>query len=74
MGSTLPLMMRALKFVFFCSFFTPELEVPPSSILFFLLKTLLGKSLAIFFLFSSVIYISSLVLLTLADGLCGLSF
>jgi hypothetical protein len=42
--------------------------------LLFLLKALLGESTTTFFMFSSVIYISSLVLLTLAGGFYGLSF
>jgi hypothetical protein len=57
-----------------CSLFTFELEVPLSSTLFFLLRTLLGESSVAFFLFSSVIYISSLVFLTLASGFYWLSF
>ncbi len=74
-GSTLPLItFCAFKFVFSCSFFTPELELPPSSTLFFFLKTLLREYVAAFFMFSSVVYVSSLVLLTLVGGLCGLSF
>ncbi len=44
-----------------CSLFILELEVPPSSTLFFLLKTLLGKYVIVFFLFSNVVCISSLV-------------
>jgi hypothetical protein len=42
--------------------------------LFFLLKTLLEEFVATFFLFSSVVFISSLVLLTLVGGFCGFSF
>jgi hypothetical protein len=34
--------------------------------LFFFLKTLLGKSAVIYFLFFSVVYISALILLTLS--------
>jgi hypothetical protein len=64
----------ALKSMLSCSFFTLEPEVPPSSTLFFLLRTLLGKFAIAFFLFSSDVYISSLVLLTLAHGFFGLSF
>ncbi len=68
-GSTLPfIIFYALKFVFSCSLFILN------STLFFFLRTLFRKSTAAFFLFSSVICISSLVLLTLADGFCGLSF
>jgi hypothetical protein len=43
------------------SLFTLELEAPPSSTLFFLLRTLLGEFVVAFFLFSNFIYISSLV-------------
>jgi hypothetical protein len=63
-----------LKSVLSCSFFTLELEVPPSSTLFFFLRTLFRKSATTFFLFSSVVYISSWVLLTLGGGFYGLSF
>jgi len=74
-GSILPLItFCAFKSMLSCSLFTPELEVPPSSTLFFLLRTLLGKSVTTFFLFFSVVYISSLVFLTLANGFYGLSF
>jgi hypothetical protein len=74
-GSTLLfIIFCALKYVLPCSFFTLELEAPLSSILFFLLKALLGESVVAFFLLSNVVYISSLVLLTLAGGLHGLSF
>jgi hypothetical protein len=38
------------------------------------LKTLLGEYDVAFFLLSSVVHISSLVLLALASGLCQLSF
>jgi hypothetical protein len=55
----------ALAFVFSCSLLTLELEAPPSSALFFLLKTLIGDFATTFFLFSSVVYISSLVFFTL---------
>ncbi len=74
-GSAMPLIIFcALKFVLSCSLLTLEHEVPPSSTLFFFLRALLGKSIATFFLFSNVVCISSLVLLTLAGGLCGFSF
>ncbi len=74
-GSTLPpIIFYAFKSVLSCSFFTPKPEAPPSSTLFFFLKALLGESVAIFSFFSSVIYISSLVFLTLANGFYGLSF
>jgi hypothetical protein len=56
------------------SLFTPKHKALPSSTLFFFLKTLLGKYVAAFFLFSNVVYISPLVLLTLASGFYGLSF
>ncbi len=65
-GSIMPLIIFcALKFILSCFLFAIELEAPPSSTLFFLLKTLLGEFVATFFLFFSVVYISSLVLLTL---------
>jgi hypothetical protein len=74
-GSTLLLIVScAFKFVLSCSLITLELEAPPSSILFFLLRTLLGEFTTTFFLFSSAIYISSLVLLTLVGGFYGFSF
>jgi hypothetical protein len=74
-GSSLPfIIFHALKFVLSYSFFTPEPEAPPSSILFFLLKALLGESTMAFFLFSNVVYISFLVFKTLVSGFCGLSF
>ncbi len=66
--STLPLtIFCALTFVVSCPLFTHEPEAPPSN-LFFFLKALLGESVIAFFLFSSVVYISSLVLLTLVGG------
>ncbi len=74
-GSTLPfIIFYALKFVLSCSLFTPKLEAPPSSTLFFLLRTLPQRIAIAFFLFSSVVCISSLVLLTLASGFFGSSF
>ncbi len=74
-GSTLPLIIFcALKSMLSCSLFIPELEALPSSTLFFLLRKLLGEFITTFFLFFSVVYISSLVFLTLADGFYGLSF
>jgi hypothetical protein len=39
----------AFKYVFSCSIFTPELEAPPFSTLFFLLKALIGESVIVFF-------------------------
>jgi hypothetical protein len=59
--------------VFSYSLFTLEPEAPPSSTLFFLLKTLLKESI-VAFLFFNVVYISFLVLLTLVGGFCGFSF
>ncbi len=74
-GFTLPLIIFcALQFVLPRSFFISKTKSPPSSTLFFLSKALLGEFVATFFPFFSVIYISSLVLLTLSDGFCGLSF
>ncbi len=64
----------ALTFVLSCSLFIFKHEAPPSSTLFFLLRTFHGESIVAFFLFSNVVCISSLVLLTLANGLCGFSF
>jgi hypothetical protein len=57
-----------------CSFFTLELEDPPSSTLYFLLRRLLGESIVTFFQFSNVVCISSLVLLTLVGGFYKFSF
>ncbi len=57
-----------------CSFLAPTPEVPPSSTLFFLFRAPLRNFVAIFLLFSNVIYISSLVLLTLVCGFYGLFF
>ncbi len=74
-GSTLPfIIFYALTFVLSYFLFIPKLETSPSSTLFFLLKTLLGKSVVTFFLFSNIVHIFSLVLLTLVGGLCGFSF
>ncbi len=64
-GSTLPLIIfYALKSILSYSIFILEPKAPPSSTLFFLLRALLGESMAAFFLFFSVIW----------DGFCGLSF
>ncbi len=74
-GSTLPLIIfYALKFMISCSLFTPKPKASPSSTLFFLLKALLGKFVATFFIFSNLVYISSLVLKTLVGGFYGFSF
>jgi hypothetical protein len=74
-GSTLPLIIFCvLRFVLSYSLFTPKLETFPSSTLFFFLRTLLGEFATTFFLFSSVVYISSLVFKTLVSGFCGFSF
>ncbi len=59
-GSTLPfIIFCAFKFVISYSLFTPKHEALPSSIMFFLLITLLGEFVATFFLFSNVVFISS---------------
>jgi hypothetical protein len=63
----------ALTYVFSYSHFTFELEVLLSSTLFFFLKAL-REFATTFFMFSNVVYISSLVLLTLAGGFHELSF
>jgi hypothetical protein len=74
-GSTLPLIIFcALTSMFSYSFFTLKLEAPPSSTLFFFLRILLGKFTPTFFLFSSDVYIFSVVLLTLFGGFYGFSF
>jgi hypothetical protein len=63
----------AFKFVLSYSLVIPKLEAPPS-IQFFILKALLRKYVVTLFLFFSGVSISSLVLLTLVGGFCGLSF
>ncbi len=74
-GSTLPLIIfYAFRFMLSCSLLTLEPKAPPSSTMFFLLRTLIEKFATSFFLFSNVICISSLVLLTLAGGFCAFSF
>jgi hypothetical protein len=74
-GSILPfIIFCAFKFVLLCSLFTSEPKAFPSSTMFFLLKALLGEFVATFFMFSSVVYISSLLLLTFASGFRKLSF
>ncbi len=74
-GSILPFVIFfALTSMFFCSLFILQLEVAPSSTMFFLLSALIRESTTTFFLFSNVVYISSLVLLTSTCGFCGLTF
>ncbi len=74
-GSTLPLIIfYAFVYVLSCSLFILESKVLPSSTLFFFLKAILGEFAITFFLFSNVVYISSLVLLTLVGGFYGFSF
>jgi hypothetical protein len=48
--------------MFSYSLFPPKPKVRPSSILLFFLRALLKEFTTTFFLFSSVVYISSLVL------------
>jgi len=60
--------------MFSCFLFTHEPKAPPSSTLFFLLGAPIGEFVAAFFLFSSAVYISSLVFKTLANGFYGFSF
>jgi len=67
------IIIHALRSMLSYSLFILEPEAPPST-LFFLLRTLLEEFDATFFLFSSVVFISSLVLLTLVGGFCGFSF
>ncbi len=64
----------ALIYVLSYSFFSPKPEAPPSSILLFFLKALLGEFVVAFFFFSTIVYISSLVFKTLVGGFCGFSF
>jgi len=74
-GSILPfIIFYALTFVLSYSLFTPKLEALLSSTLFFFLRTLFGEFATTFFLFSSAICISTLVILTLVGGFCGFSF
>jgi hypothetical protein len=62
-GSTLPLIIFCVfTSVFSCLFFTREPKAPPSSTLLFFLRAFLSEFVATFFLFSSVIYISSLII------------
>ncbi len=72
-GATLPfIIFCACAFVLLCSFLVHDHEAPPSSTLFFHLRAFLVDFVAIFLIFSSVICIYFLVLLTLACGFCGL--
>jgi hypothetical protein len=74
-GPTLPLIIFcAFKSMIFDSLFIPKPKAPPSSTLLFLSRTLLGEFAIAFFLFFSVVYISSLVILTLVGGFYGFSF
>ncbi len=69
-GSTVPLIIfYALASVFSCSFFTHE-----NKALFFLSRALLGKSVVVFFLFSSVFCILSLIPSTLVDDFLDFPF
>jgi hypothetical protein len=73
-GATLPfIVFCAHTSMFFCTLLDQELEAPPSSTLFFLLRTLLRDFTTAFLLYSNVVYISSLNLFTLANGFCGFS-
>ncbi len=64
-GSTFPLIIfYALKSILSYSVFIIEPKAPTSSTLLFHLRTLLGESMAAFFLFFNAIW----------DGFCGLSF
>jgi len=61
-GSTLPfIIFFAFTFVLSYSLFTLEFKAPPSSTMFFFLRTRLGEFATTFYLFSSVFYISCLV-------------
>jgi hypothetical protein len=51
-----------LIFVLSCSLYTLEPKVPPSSTLLFVLRTFLCEYTTTFFLYSSVVYIFSLVI------------
>ncbi len=74
-GSTLPfIIFCAFKFVLSYSLFTPKHEALPSSIMFFLLITLLGEFATIFFFVFQLCFHLLLVFLTLAKGLYGSSF
>jgi hypothetical protein len=74
-GAIFPLItFCALDFMLSYSLLIPKPKAPPSSALFFLLRALLGDFVVAFFLFSSVVYISSLVFFTLAGGFYGFSF
>ncbi len=74
-GALFPLIILwALAYVISYSFLAFDHEVPPSSTLLFLFKTLLRDFAITFLLFSNVTCISSLVLLTLVCGFYGLVF
>ncbi len=60
-GATLPLIIFwALASMFSYFFFILDHEAPPSSIMFFLLKTFLGDFVVVFLMFSNVVCISML--------------
>ncbi len=74
-GAILPLItFCALAFMLSYSLLIPKPKAPPSLALFFFLKSLFRDFAITFFLFSSVVCISCLVLFTLACGFCGFSF
>ncbi len=74
-GSILPLVIfYAFAYVLSCFLFTLESKALPSSTFLFLLRALICEFVVTFFLFSSVVYIFSLVFLTLVDGFYGFSF
>ncbi len=74
-GATLPFIIFYVHAsMLSCSFLTFDPEAPPSSTLFFLLRTLFGDSVVAFLLLSNATSKFFLVLLTLACGFCGFSF
>ncbi len=74
-GATLPLIIFwACASMLSCFFLTLDPKAPPSSILFFFLRALLGNFATTLFLYSNVTCISSLILLALTYGFCGFSF
>ncbi len=74
-GSTLPfIIFYAFISMLSCSLFIPKLKAPPPSTLFFFLRAFLRDFAITFFLFSIIVYISSLVIFTLANGFYGFSF